>query len=90
MNSVIKDAHNLLGNFSPRRLEQVGKDIGAPYNGTHRIRPAARICVGYFGNNRTVLRGGASLIYETLKLGIVPRPQQFARPEHHSHRPPWE
>jgi hypothetical protein len=68
MNTVIKDAHNLLGNFSPTAgLEQVGKDIGAPYNGDRtEFAPRLGFAWDILGNNRTVIRGGASLIYETL------------------------
>ncbi len=68
MNSVVKDANNMLGNFSPTAgLEQVGKGIGAPFNGDHtEFAPRLGFAWDLFGNNRTVLRGGASLIYETL------------------------
>jgi len=68
VNTVIKDADNLLGNFSPTAgLEQVGKGINAPYNGDHtEFAPRLGFAWDLFGNNRTVLRGGASLIYETL------------------------
>ncbi len=68
INTVVKDAHNLLGNFSPSAgLEQVGQGISAPYNGDHaEFAPRGGGAWDLFGNNRTVLRGGASLIYETL------------------------
>lgn len=68
MNSVIKDSNNLLGNFSPTvGLEQVGKGISAPYNGDHtEFAPRLGFAWDIFGNNRTVLRGGGGLIYETL------------------------
>ena len=68
LNTVIKDANNLLGNFSPTAgLEQVGQGYNAPYNGDHyEFAPRLGFAWDFFGNNRTVLRGGASLIYETL------------------------
>src|SRR5579863_1703257 len=68
MNTVVKEEHNLLGNFDPQRgLEQVGQGISAPYNGDHSgFAPRLGFAWDMFGNNRTVLRGGGSLIYETL------------------------
>ena len=68
MNTVVKDAHDRLGNFSPTvGLEQVGKGIGAPYNGDHtQFAPRFGFAWDIAGNNRTVFRGGAGLIYETL------------------------
>jgi hypothetical protein len=68
MNTVVKDAHNLLGNFDPKRgLVQVGQGISSPYNGDHTgFAPRLGFAWDIFGNDRTVLRGGASLIYETL------------------------
>ena len=68
VNTVVKDEHNLLGNFDPQRgLVQVGQGISAPYNGDHTsIAPRLGFAWDIFGNDRTVLRGGAALIYETL------------------------
>lgn len=68
LNTVIKEEHDLLGNFDPTRgLLQVGKQISAPYNGDHNnFAPRLGFAWDVAGNNRTVLRGGFSLIYETL------------------------
>jgi hypothetical protein len=68
VNSVIKDENNLLGNFDPNLgLVQVGKQIGSPYNGDHNnFAPRAGFAWDVTGNGRTVLRGGAGIIYETL------------------------
>jgi hypothetical protein len=68
INTVVKEDHNLLGNFDPQRgLVQVGRGISAPYNGDHtNFAPRLGFAWDILGNNRTVLRAGASLIYETL------------------------
>jgi hypothetical protein len=68
MNSVVKEEHNLLGNFDPQHgLVQVGQGIGAPYNGDHTgFAPRLGFAWDIFGTNRTVLRGGGTMIYETL------------------------
>ena len=68
VNTVIKEEHNLLGNFSPTvGLEQVGMQIKGPYNGDHRdFAPRVGFAWDAMGNGRTVLRGGFGLMYETL------------------------
>jgi hypothetical protein len=68
INTVVKEANNLLGNFDPTRgLEQVGQQIQAPYNGDHTsVGPRLGFAWDPSGNGRTVLRGGGGLIYETL------------------------
>ena len=68
VNTVIKEAHNLLGNFDPTKgLLQVGHGLSSPYNGDHTdFAPRVGFAWDMFGNNRTVLRGGYSLMYETL------------------------
>jgi hypothetical protein len=68
MNTVVKEDHNLLGNFSPTAgLEQVGQQIGAPYNGDHTsFGPRLGFAWDITGKGDTVLRGGGGLIYETL------------------------
>ncbi len=68
LNTVIKEAHNLLGNFSPTTgLEQVGMQIKNPYNGDHTdFAPRLGFAWDTTGNGRTVVRGGFGMMYETL------------------------
>ncbi len=68
LNTVIKEDHNLLGNFSPTAgLEQVGMQIKSPYNGDHKdFAPRIGFAWDALGNGRTVLRGGVGLMYENL------------------------
>ena len=68
VNTVIKEEHNLLGNFSPTvGLEQVGMQIKSPYNGDHNnFAPRVGFAWDALGNGRTVLRGGVGLMYEAL------------------------
>jgi Carboxypeptidase regulatory-like domain/TonB dependent receptor len=66
--SVPQEAHNLLGNFDPNvGLVQVGHGISSLYNPDHKnFGPRAGFAWDIGGNGRTVLRGGAGLIYETV------------------------
>ena len=68
LNTVVKEDHNLLGNFSPTLgLQQVGKGISGPYNGDHKdFAPRLGIAWDLSGNGKTVLRAGGGLMYETL------------------------
>jgi len=68
LNTVVKDQHNLLGNFDATKgLLQVGKGISAPYGGDHNnFAPRLGFAWDPSGNGKTVIRGGAALIYETL------------------------
>jgi hypothetical protein len=68
VNSTIKEDHNLLGNFDPSKgLVQVGQGLSSPYHGDHHdFAPRLGFAWDVTGNNRTVVRGGASLMYETL------------------------
>jgi len=68
VNSVIKEEHNLLGNFDPTvGLQQVGQQISSPFQGDHHnFAPRAGFAWDLGGNNRTVVRGGFGIIYETL------------------------
>jgi len=68
ISTVIKEDHNLLGNFDPTvGLEQVGQQISSPFQGDHRnFAPRAGFAWDLGGNNRTVVRGGFGVIYETL------------------------
>jgi len=70
-NSVITEAHNLLGNFDPNSatgLIQAGMNgVSGPYNPDHKnFAPRFGFAWDVTGNGNTVLRGGAGLVYETV------------------------
>src|SRR4029077_3200140 len=70
-NSVIKEAHNLLGNFdpnSPTGLIQAGMNgVSGPYNPDHKnFAPRFGFAWDVTGRGNTVLRGGGGLVYETV------------------------
>src|SRR6202167_3422060 len=69
--SVIKEAHNLLGNFDPNSatgLIQAGEDgVSGPYNPDHKnFAPRLGFAWDVTGKGDTVVRGGAGLVYETI------------------------
>ena len=68
VNSVIKEDHNLLGNFDPTKgLVQAGGATGNPYQGDHRdFAPRLGFAWDVTNTGRTVVRGGVGLMYETL------------------------
>jgi hypothetical protein len=87
--TVIQDTNSHLGNFdpnSPTGLVQVGEGIISAYNGDHRDwSPRAGFAWDLQGNEKTVIRAGASMLYEFVPfsafmnsggngvgLGIVP------------------
>ena len=70
-NSVINEANNQLGNFdpnSPTGLIQAGMNgVNGPYNPDHKnFAPRLGFAWDVTGRGNTVLRGGASLVYETI------------------------
>jgi Carboxypeptidase regulatory-like domain/TonB dependent receptor len=69
--SVMKEAHNLLGNFdpnSPTGLIQVGLNgVSGPYNPDHKnFAPRLGFAWDITGRGNTVIRGGVGLVYETI------------------------
>ncbi len=71
-NSVIHERNDLLGNFDPQQgLLQVGQQISSPYNGDHNnFGPRIGIVWDPFGDGKTAIRAGASLIYEIPHISI--------------------
>ena len=68
LNTIVKEDHNLLGNFDPARgLQQVGRGLNAPYNGDHNnFAPRMGFAWDVNGTGKTVVRGGGGVIYETV------------------------
>lgn len=69
--TVMKEAHNLLGNFDPNSktgLIQAGMNgVSGPYNPDHtNFAPRFGFSWDVTGKGNTVVRGGASLVYETI------------------------
>jgi hypothetical protein len=66
--SVPQEAQNRLGNFDPNLgMVQVGHQISSLYSPDHtNFGPRAGFAWDILGNGRTVLRGGGSLLYETV------------------------
>jgi Carboxypeptidase regulatory-like domain/TonB dependent receptor len=67
-NSVVKEAHNLIGNFDPNLgLVQVGKQISGPYNPDRKnFAPRFGFAWDVTGQGNTVVRGGVGISYETV------------------------
>jgi hypothetical protein len=69
--SVMKEAHNLLGNFDPNSttgLIQAGMNgVSGPYNPDHKnFAPRLGFAWDVTGKGNTVVRGGFGLVYETI------------------------
>jgi hypothetical protein len=67
-NGVIKEDHNLLGNFDPRLGDvQVGHQISSPYHGDHKnFAPRVGLAWDPTGNGNLVIRAGGGIVYETV------------------------
>jgi len=69
VNTVIKEDHNLLGNFDPvKGMVQVGQSgVSGPYNpDRNNFAPRFGFAWDIGGKGRTVLRAGGSIMYETV------------------------
>ncbi|HVI80888.1 MAG TPA: TonB-dependent receptor, partial [Candidatus Acidoferrum sp.] len=66
LNTVVREAHNLLGNFEPGLgVVQVGQQIRSPYNGDHNnFAPRFGMVWDVTGRGTTVLRAGSGIMYE--------------------------
>jgi hypothetical protein len=66
--TVLQEVSGRLGNFDPNSstgLVQVGEGIPSPYNADHRDwSPRAGFAWDLQGNQKTVIRAGASMLYE--------------------------
>jgi hypothetical protein len=65
-NTVLKEDHNLLGNFDPNLgIVQVGKQIGSAYNSDGKnFAPRFGFAWDMNGKGNTVIRAGGGVIYE--------------------------
>jgi hypothetical protein len=70
LQGVPSEANNQLGNFEPSvGLEQVGKNIGSLYKKDPKnFAPRVGIAWDVTGNGTTVVRAGASIVYDLLSM----------------------
>jgi Carboxypeptidase regulatory-like domain/TonB dependent receptor len=67
---VPTEAHDRLGNFEPAvGLEQVGKNIGSLYKkDPYNFAPRVGVAWDVNGDGKTVVRAGASIVYDLLSM----------------------
>ena len=74
LGTVQKERNNLLGNFDPTTptgLVQVGSQVPSAYKGDHNnFSPRLGLAWDIFGDGKTVLRAGASILYEQLTYDV--------------------
>lgn len=72
LNGVIKEKHDMLGNFDPSvGLQQVGVNIDAPYEGDHNnFAPRLGFVWDVTGKGSTVVRAGGGITYEIPILAV--------------------
>src|ERR1700731_3369777 len=70
LQGVPSEANNQLGNFEPSvGLEQVGKNIGSLYKkDPWNFAPRVGVAWDVTGNGTTVIRAGASIVYDLLSM----------------------
>jgi hypothetical protein len=70
LQGVPSEANNQLGNFEPSvGLEQVGKNIGSLYKkDPTNFAPRVGVAWDVTGNGTTVIRAGASIVYDLLSM----------------------